>query len=190
MLAMQYTIQLPGGYDMGRIRDRVEDRIALFESLPGLAHKSYLVNDSDEIYAPFYIWDDIAEARRFMLHDLFKGVIQSFSRPRIRTWTVIDRVYGNRDITPTFAVREADIIPMEESLEKMVAREVKAQAKLLENDHLHFHAIAIDPDRWELMRYSLWKDQKSAEPQAADVVQFYEVLHVSEPGQNLAVVSD
>lgn len=180
MLAMQYTIRLPHGYDMSLIRARVEERSQLFEKLPGLAHKSYLVNDEDRIYAPFYIWEDMREARQFMLNDLFRGVIQAFNRPRVRNWTVLDRVHGNRHITPTFAVQEADSIPSEESLDALVTREIKAQSKLLENENLYFHIIALDPDRWELMRFSLWKDQRSATPQAADVVQHYEVLHVSD----------
>lgn len=181
MLAMQYTIQLAHGYDMNRIRQRALERSRLFESLPGLAHKSYLMNEADEIYAPFYVWEDIKEARQFMLNDLFGGVIESFSRPRIRSWTILKRAYGNQSIIPRFAVRESDVIPPEEKLERMVERESAYQEKLLANDNLHFHLVALDPDRWELMRYSLWRDERSAIPHTADVVQHYEVLHVSSP---------
>lgn len=181
MLAMQYTIQLPDTYDMRLIRARVEERSQLFKTLPGLMQKCYLVNDRDRIYAPFYIWDNITEARRFMLNDLFRGVIQAFSRPRIRTWTIIACDWGNKILQPRFAVREADIIAPEENLEKMVEKELKAHAKLVENDNLYFHVIALDPDRWELMRFSLWGDQKSADFPGADVIQHYEVLMVSRP---------
>lgn len=186
MLAMQYTIQLAMGYDMNLIRKRVEERSGLFETLPGLVHKSYLMNGDDLIYAPFYVWDNLVEARRFMLNDLFGGVIRDFSRPRIRTWTIVDRIYGNREIVPTYAIRETDIIAPEENLNDMVTRELEEQAKLLAgNDSLHMHLIALDPDRWELMRYSLWADKKSAETGAADVIQTYDVTLVSEPGANL-----
>ena len=89
MLAMQYSIELPVGYDTDLIRSRVENRSRLFEGLPGLIHKSYLFSDADKIYAPFYIWSDVAQARRFLFDDLFKGVIESFRRPRVRTWMVI-----------------------------------------------------------------------------------------------------
>lgn len=184
MLAMQYSIALPSTYDMSLIRARVEERSKLFETLPGLFHKSYLANEQEKIYAPFYLWYDLTEARRFMLNDLFRGVIQAFSRPRVRMWTVIEYAYGNKKMHPSFAVRETDSIPPEENLERMVERELKAQGELLKNENLHFHAIALDPDRWELMRYSLWKDEASAVMQAADVVQRYKVLHVSEPNPN------
>lgn len=186
MLAMQYTIQLPHGYDMNLIRARVKERIALFENLPGLAHKSYLMNEADRIYAPFYVWNDFQQARGFMLNDLFRGVVQSFSRPRVRNWTILDHRYGNASITPGYAVREADIIPQEEALDAVVKREMQAQAKLLENDNLFFHVIALDPDRWELMRFSLWRDRASAFAQSADMIQTYDVLHVSGDTSNEA----
>ena len=181
MLAMQYTIQLPDSFDTGLIRRRVDERSKLFDTLPGLAHKSFLFSEQDKLYAPFYIWMNITEARRFLLDDLFKGVIETFSRPRVRTWSVIDMVYGDKSLVPTYAVREADSIPPEHNLQKMVKKELEDQALLLKNPNLHFHAIALDSDRWELVRYSLWKDEKSAAAPASDCIQTYEVLHVSEP---------
>lgn len=181
MLAMQYTIQLAEDYDTGLIRKRVEERSKLFDALPGLAHKSYLLNEADRIYAPFYVWEDMAEARNFMLNDLFRGVIKTFSRPRIRTWTILDRKYGNKNLTPGFAVREIDVIPPEENLEEMFERELAIQATLMAHEDLHYHIIAVDPDRWEIMRYSLWASAESAGALDSDCIQTYEVLHLSEP---------
>jgi hypothetical protein len=174
---MQYTIQLPKDYNPELIRNRAHDRKRLFEGLPGLVHKSYLFSEADKIYAPFYIWSDVREARSFLLNDLFEGVIQSFRRPRVRTWMVLDSVYGNTSLSPTFAVREADAIPAEENLERLFAREKEKQQELAANTHLHFHAVALDADRWELVRYSLWRDETSAEKPASDCAQTYEVLH-------------
>jgi len=181
MLAMQYSIHLPYQYDMGQIRERVNGRRPLFDGLRGLVHKAFMMNEAEKIYAPFYIWNDVAEARHFLMNDLFRGVVQSFSRPRVRHWTILQMAEGNRDMQPTFALREADIIAPEEALDALLKREQEAQAKLLRNPALYLHAIALDPDRWELLRYSVWKDEKSAEKPAGDCVQAYEVLHVSQP---------
>jgi hypothetical protein len=177
MLAMQYSIELPVGYDPDLIRERARARSALFNGLPGLVHKSYLFSPADALYAPFYIWSDVMVARKFLFDDLFKGVIKSFHRPRVRSWMVLDSAYGNTAIAPSFAMREADVIAPEENLEALFAMEKEAQQALLANDYLHFHAIALDAERWELVRYSLWHDEASSAAPTSDCVQTYEVVH-------------
>jgi len=177
MLAMQYSIELPFGYDPALIRSRVEKRSKLFHGLPGLVHKSYLFSANDSIYAPFYIWSDAAAARSFLFNDLFRGVIETFHRPRVRSWMVLDSVYGNTSFAPQYAVRERDMIAPEDDLEVLFAKEKRAQETLVKNANLHFHAVALDAERWEIVRYSLWRNQASAVPPEADCVQSYEVLH-------------
>lgn len=180
MLAMQYTIRLPLDYDLSLIHKRVSERTGLFENLPGLVHKSYLLNAEEKIYAPFYLWNDLSEARGFMLNDLFQGVIKAFSRPRIRSWTVLSHIHAGSTEIPRFALREVDSIAPEENLETMVARETAQQEALKRNKGLHSHAIALDPDRWEILRFSLWKDEAAADHHGSDCITPYEVLHVSE----------
>jgi hypothetical protein len=177
MLAMQYSIELPVGYDTDLIRRRVESRSRLFEGLPGLEHKSYLFSDADKIYAPFYIWSDVAEARKFLFDDLFRGVIESFRRPRVRTWMVLDSIYGNKNFEPSFAIRETDRIAPEDDLESRFRQEKQAQEELARHESLHFHVVGLDAERWELVRYSLWRDKETAVTPEADCIQTYEVLH-------------
>ncbi len=59
----------------------------------------------------------------------------------------------------------------------------RLQAELLKNDNLYLHLVALDADRWEILHFSLWKDEKrgAAEP-FSDSFLKYEVMHVSEPG--------
>lgn len=181
MLAMQYSIQLPPNYDTNLIRSRVNERSKLFDDHEGLMHKSFLYNDAEKIYAPFYVWKDVIEAQKFLLDDLFKGVIDTFSRCRVRSWFVIDRSYGNRAITPTFALREVDIIPSEERLDAYLQQEKALQAEVMGNENLYMQLIALDADRWEILRFSLWKDKQTAARPSGDSHIEYDVLHVSEP---------
>ncbi len=181
MLAMQYSIPLPENYDLARIHARVSERAGLFHALPGLAHKAYLLDSQDKIYAPFYIWSDVEQAQKFLFDDLFRGVIKSFSRrPRVRTWFTLERGYGNRAITPTFCMKEVDVIAPEESLEEAVRREKEEHAALLRNPNLYLRCFAFDSDRWELLRYSLWLNRASAPKSSADCVEMYDALHVSD----------
>ena len=180
MLAMQYSIQLPDNYDLGLIRQRVDRRSKLFENLPGLSHKSYLLDEADKIYAPFYIWSDVEEAQNFLFDDLFHGVIRDFSRPRVRTWFTLDKGYGNKTILTTYAIKETDIIAPEEKLEEAMKAEREEHARMMEHKALYFRCIAFDSDRWEIVRYSLWLDAKSAAKPHGDSVDTYAVLHVSD----------
>lgn len=182
MLAMQYSIPLPADFDAERIRERVHSRRALFDDHAGLVHKSFIYSEQDHLYAPFYVWRDVGEARNFLLDDLFKGVTAAFSRHRVRSWFVLDRALGNKAVQPGFARREIDAIAAEEPLPALREREQAAQAKLLANPDLYMYLVALDADRWEVMRYSLWKNAASAPPAQSDCVQEYSVLHVSVPG--------
>jgi hypothetical protein len=181
MLAMQYSIQLPPNYDAAHIRERVNSRSKLFDAHGGLVHKSFLYNDQEKLYAPFYVWKDVMEARDFLLDDLFHGVIETFSRHRVRSWYVTNMQYGNRDVKPSFAHRETDVIAPEERLDRYLANEQEMQAELLKDPNLYMHLIALDADRWEILRFSLWKDKQSAVKPHSDTFMDYEVLHVSEP---------
>ncbi|MDX2072842.1 MAG: DUF4865 family protein [Alphaproteobacteria bacterium] len=180
LLAMQYTIPLPPGYDEAKIHERVALRSRLFDGHAGLVHKSFLYNDKEKLYAPFYLWKDVVEARDFLMDDLFKGVIEAFSRHRVRSWFVLQMGHGNRTLTPTYARRETDIIAPEERLDHYVAKEKTAQEALLSNPNLYMHTIAIDADRWEIIRFSLWKDKESATKPESDAHLEFSVLHVTE----------
>jgi len=181
MLAMQYSIPLPVNYDAALIRARVSARRALFDDHAGLVHKSFIYSEEDHIYAPFYVWRDVTEARNFLLDDLFAGVAETFSRQRVRSWIVLDMAYGNKDIKPAFARREIDPVAAENRVAHLRDQEKTTQTELLKNPNLYLHLTALDADRWEVMRYSLWADEATAAPPVTDVYQTYGVLHVSEP---------
>lgn len=181
MLAMQYSIQLPENYDAAMIEQRVNDRKQLFDGHKGLVHKSFLFNEQDKLYAPFYVWRDLTEAQTFLMDDLFKGVVETFSRVRVRSWFVVHMGYGNRDVIPHFARREVDIIPPEEKLDVFLNYEKDLQSELLSDPNLYMHVAAFDADRWEILRFSLWKDMKSAAKPTGDSHLDYRVLHISEP---------
>ena len=181
MLAMQYSIHLPVNYDAALIHQRVNERKALFEDHDGLMHKSFLYNEKDKVYAPFYVWKDVTQAKDFLIDDLFQGVTETFSRHRVRSWFVLSMAYGNRKIKPTYAQREVDILSPEETIKQHVAREQDLQKGLLQNPNLYMHLVALDAACWEILHFSLWKDKESAITPHSDSSQSYEVLHVTEP---------
>ncbi len=181
MIAMQYSIPLPNNFDPQGVRSRVESRRASFDAHAGLVHKSFLYNAKERLYAPFYVWKDVEQARDFLLDDLFHGVVETFNRHRVRSWYVASMIYGNREVFTSFARRELDVIPAEAKLDDFMTRELEAQRELTANEDVYAHTLAFDPERWEILRFSLWKDKNSAPKSGSDTVMEYEVLHVSEP---------
>jgi len=55
---------------------------------------------------------------------------------------------------------------------------------VLKNPNLYYRLTALNPDRWEIMHYSLWKDSQSAVFAETDCVQDFDVLHLNEPHKN------
>jgi hypothetical protein len=179
---MQYSIPLPVNFHAEQIRERVNQRRALFDAHAGLVHKSFVYNEQDHIYAPFYVWKDMDKAQGFLMDELFQGVIDSFNRQRVRTWFVLSMLQGSKNLTPSYAMREIDLIAPEERLGHFAASEKNMQAELqASHPSLCFHVSALDAERWEVMRFSLWADKAGAAKPHSDCFQPYDVLHVSAP---------
>jgi hypothetical protein len=176
MMAMQYTITLPHGHAPEAIAQRVEQRHPLFVGRAGLQHKSYLYNHTESIYAPFYVWQNDDELTNFLLDDLFSGVVASFNRPRIRSWQVLHTYDAGEPSTARYARLERDTIAAEADVRKLVEKEWAEQTALRVHDELRFHIIGLDPDRWEIIRYSEWTDKSRAAKPEADCILEYDIL--------------
>ena len=178
---MQYTIRLAGDFSADQVRDRVETRRCLFDDLPGLFHKSFLYNEGEGLYAPFYVWADDESARRFLTGGLFQGLVEMFGRPRVRCWTVLAFSEAGAANIAQMAFKEVDAIAAETKLADLVRGEEERHAAASNAPGVGCHLVGIDPDRWELMRYSTWKAPALPPASDADMMESYEILHLSRP---------
>lgn len=182
MLAMQYTIPLPPNFDADAVRARVSQRRALFDSHSGLEHKSFVYCPKEHVYAPFYVWKNIQHAQHFLLDELYQGVVESFGRHRVRSWYVIAMSAGEFKGDASFAMRETDTVPTDTDLKHFALAEREKQLGLVDHyPEMKLHITALDAERWEVMRFSLWQDEVSSAETESDCLQTYEVLHVSAP---------
>ncbi|WP_037353769.1 DUF4865 family protein [Amycolatopsis orientalis] len=167
MYAMQYEIELPAGYD---IEHRVATRGHRTDAFPGLGLKAYLVRDNH--YAPFYLWTDTAGMSRFLWGGGgFEGIVQDFGRPPVHHWTVARCLAGPaRASAAKFATKRVGQFVDD------LDRELAELAQLSRNPSVHTTALAIDPRRWEVVRFTLWT---TAPAEDTDVQ--YRVLHLSRP---------
>lgn len=84
MLAMHYAIPLKDRDQVAAVRARVAERGPLFDGLPGLHVKLFLIDPADPCYAPFYLWREPDAALAFLSGDFFKSIIDTFGRPMVR----------------------------------------------------------------------------------------------------------
>jgi hypothetical protein len=186
MIAMQYRIGLPADYDMDIIRHRIAERGHLTDDFPHLAFKAYLYADHrsahaggpENLYAPLYLWHNHEGMNAFLGGAGFAGVVASFGRPNVRTWSVWRAEFAPDLSRARYAVREIVSIPAHTPLSVVRERENAMLQADLERDALAAMS-AFDPTLWTLLRFRLWRDTV-AWP-AGDDVEVYQVGHVSQP---------
>lgn len=191
MYAAQYEITLPADYDMGIVRERVADLGHAMDDRAGLALKAYLVrargvHDSPvNQYAPFYLWNDSGAMSHFLVGGGgFHGIVRDFGRPAVHHWVGLASQPGPaRGAPATAASRRLTEIPADRDaagagLTDLIRREIDDLHALAGRAGVHTAALAFDPSRWRLMRFALWQD---AIPEAEDITERYEVLHLSHP---------
>jgi hypothetical protein len=186
MITMQYRIGLPADYDMDIIRQRIADRGHLTDDFPHLAFKTYLYADrkaayavgGENLYAPFYLWHNQEGMNAFLGGAGFAGVVESFGRPIVRTWSVwrADTApdlsaarYATREIAPIAAHNALDVLRNEENANVQKDLDRGALAAI----------SAFDPTSWTLMRFRLWP-QVVDRPNADDA-DVYAIGHISQP---------
>lgn len=188
MLAKQYTIRLPADYDMDTIRHRVGHNSSRFDAWPGLAFKAFLISErargaTANRYAPFYVWHDTAGTNEFLYGDGFAALEGSFGRPRIEHWIALDVQTSRREAGPARSATRQDLIVPEDDRLAEVRNRARDWLERCRSDPRGAHTalVALDPDRWQLVRFVLWRaplEQLDPDPDTYD----YELLHLSAPG--------
>ena len=180
MLAMQLTIRLGVVCDSATVHALIAERVQRL-SRRDLIHAFCLVNEDEHVYAPLYVWRTDGAMRGFLLGSLMTGVVETFGRPKVRTWSVLEFGEADTTVVPRHAVREIDALRAEHSPALAARREGKRHRDMLGLPGLHAHVVMLDPERWEIARFSLWRDHGCAPTPDSDCVHTYRVAQFSEP---------
>ncbi|WKX73631.1 DUF4865 family protein [Streptomyces sp. XD-27] len=183
MHAMQYRITLPADYDMEIIRRRVATRGHLLDDFPGLGLKAYGIRERGvdgspvNAYAPFYLWASPEAMNRFLWGAGFRGLVEDFGRPTVEHWQGLAFERGPAaDRAPRTATRRAEPVPPGADPATAVERALAETGERARTEGVHSTALAIDPRHWELLHFTLWRDDA---PEAAG--DRFQVLHLSAP---------
>jgi len=183
MIAMQYSIVLPADYDMAIIRERIATKGPLTDDFPGLLFKAFLhasrgVHGAENLYAPFYLWEDADAMNRFLTGPGFAALTQSFGWPQVRTWSVLhgERAPGVHEARG--ATRTTAAVAPHTDLSALVHAEAELAHAAISREGALASVAAYEPGGWTLVRFQLWREQQAA----TSGTQAYAVGHVSAPG--------
>jgi Domain of unknown function (DUF4865) len=194
MYAKQYDITLPADYDMEIIRKRVADVAHVLDDRDGLGMKAWAIRERGVDGSPvnqvasFYLWNDPGAMAHFLVGGGgFQGVIRDFGRPVVDHWIVVAAMPGPARLTaPRAASRRLAALPADPDpdrtglgLTARIEREMSELESLARRTDVHTAVLAVDPTRWQLLRFVLWQDTV---PDDEDTTERYELLHLSAPG--------
>ena len=83
MLAMHYAIPLQDAAQVAAVRTRAAARGPLFDGMPGLGAKLFLLDPANPCYATFYLWREAEAALGFLEGAFFKALVETFGRPEV-----------------------------------------------------------------------------------------------------------
>ena len=186
MIAMQYSFPLPADYDMAIVRRRIAEKGPMLDRFPNLLFKAYLVADkgasrtAENLYAPFYVWQNSMGLNDFVCGDGFAGVSQAFGWPAIKMWSVWQAQVAREVAQAKFATRETLAIASHAELAALRQRESEAAIADVARDVALAAVVGFEPTTWTQVRFRLWRAPRDLA--ARDGAVAYEVGHMSTPG--------
>lgn len=187
MLAMQYSFTLPSDYDMSVIRERIASKGHLMDDFPLLVFKAFLYARRDQgrrhacenLYAPFYLWENAEGMNRFLGSNGFAALTGSFGWPSIKTWSVWESRLQTTLATAVCATREIVQIQPHTVLADLQKTETERVWSDVDKHGALGVVVGFEPSTWTLVRFRLWPQYQESFDQAG--VQVYEVGHLSIP---------
>jgi len=149
MIIAHYAHRLPADYDLGIIRKRAKERGPLWDALPELHFKGFLLRERGRLgaiandYSSLYLWRKDEAFRDFLISDRFKAVTDSFGRPAIETRFALDARKGAGHLA-RFATRQERAIPRDADLTAEFAAEIVRNRETAEQSGTVAAAVGVD----------------------------------------------
>jgi uncharacterized protein DUF4865 len=182
MILAHYGHRLPADYDLGIIRSRARARGQLWDAVPELHFKAFLLRERGRFgataneYSSLYLWRKDEAFRNFLVDGRYRFVIDSFGRARIEARLVLDARKGKGGEARFLYKHELDI-PLDADLTSVLAAEIERVSDVARQRGAVAAAVGIDAERWTLTRVLLSEN----EPGAREEGVAYQVLALAQP---------
>lgn len=182
MTIAHYIHRLPADYDIGIIRSRAKERGALWNDVPELHFKGFLLRERGRFgaiassYSSLYLWRTDAAFRDFMVSGRYKVVTDSFGRADIQTRFSLDARRGRAD-EARFVYKQDLSIPIDADLTAAIAAEIARNRAVAERAGTVAAVVGVDPQNWTFTRILLSEQEPTGDGDAVA----YEVLHLARP---------
>ena len=182
MTIAHYIHRLPADYDIGIIRSRAKERGALWNDVPELYFKGFLLRERGRFgaiascYSSLYLWRTDDAFRNFLVSGRYKVVTNSFGRADIQTRFSLDARRG-RASEARFIYKQELSIPFDADLTAAFAAEIARNRDVAERPGAVAAIVGVDPQNWTFTRILLSERESAGEGDAVA----YEVLHLAKP---------
>ena len=182
MIIAHYAHRLPADYDIGIIRNRAKSRGHLFDAVPELYFKAFLLRERGRFganqneYSSLYLWRKDEGLRDFLVDGRTKSVTDSFGRPQIETRFVLDAHKGSSE-QPRFLYKQEQDIPIDTDLTSAFADEIARNRESAKQAGVVASAVGVDVQNWKFTRVVLSEKELTRRDQGTA----YQVLYLAKP---------
>ena len=182
MIIAHYAHRLPADHDVGAIRKRAKVRGQLWDAVPQLYFKAFLLRERGHFgaianeYSSLYLWREDEAFRNFLVDGRYRFVTDTFGRAAIETRVVLDASKGSGR-EARFAIKQEQDIPLDADLTAAFAAEIERCSEMAQRSGAVAAAVGIDAERWKFTHVLLSEN----EPSARDEGTVYQVLYLARP---------
>jgi hypothetical protein len=182
MFIVHYGHRLPANYDVGLIRKRAAERGHLFDAIPELHFKGFLLRERGQHgaisseYSSLYLWRRDEGFRDFLVEGRYKSVTDSFGRAAIETRVALDARRGDGRMA-RFAYKQELDIALDADLTSVFAAEIERNGALARTPGTVVAAVGVDVQNWRVTRI-LFSEQEPGDAKAGVA---YQVLYLAKP---------
>jgi len=182
MIIAHYAHRLPADYDIQIIRSRAAARGHLFDAIPELYFKAFLLRERGRFgaianeYSSLYLWRADQGFRDFLVDGRTRSVTDSFGRPQIETRFALDALMGDGKEARFLFKQERDI-PLDADLTSAFAEEIVRNREAVREAGVVAAAVGVDAQRWKFSRVQVLEREPSGSEQGTA----YQVLYLARP---------
>ena len=180
MIIAHYAHRLPADYHVDIIRNRARARGHLFDAIPELYFKAFLLRERGRLganqneYSSLYLWRKDEGFRDFLVDGRTKSVTDSFGRPAVETRLVLDAHKGSGEAARFLYRQDEDISP-DTDLTSAFAGEIARNREAAQQPGVIAAAVGVDAQNWKFSRVLLSEKEVSGRGTA------YQVLYLAKP---------